>query len=181
MSRIGKKPITIPSGVKVSVSGGKVIAEGSKGKLEFVLPDRITVTLKDNILEVKRDSNQKVHRALHGTARAIITNIIKGVSEGYSKNLEIIGVGYRAQSQGKNLNMQLGFSHPVVYSIPEGIKVETPKPTQIAVSGIDKRLVGQVAAEIRSKLPPEPYKGKGIRYVGEYVRRKLGKAVAKQG
>jgi len=180
MSRIGKRPITIPSGVKVAISGGKVTVEGSKGKLEFILPQRITVTSKDNIVEVKRDSNQKIHRAFHGTVRAIITNMIIGVSEGYKKQLEIIGVGYRAQSQGNNLNMQLGFSHPVVYAIPEGVKIETPKPTQITVSGIDKRLVGQVAAEIRSKLPPEPYKGKGIRYVGEYVRRKLGKAVAKQ-
>jgi len=180
MSRIGKKPIIIPNGVKVVANDRKISVEGPKGKTQMDLPERINVSLKDNTIQVTTDSESKTQRAMHGTVRALIVNMIKGVSEGYTKQLEIVGVGFRAQVQGNILNMQLGFSHPVNFPLPSGIKIETPKQNQIIVSGIDKKLVGQVAADIRRILPPEPYKGKGIRYEGEFVRRKLGKAVAKQ-
>jgi len=180
MSRIGKKLITVPGGVKVTVSERLVVVQGPKGKAELNLPDRIKVQSKENSVEVKRDSDLKIHRALHGTVRALIANMVKGVSEGYSRKLEIVGVGFRAQVQGNNLNLQLGFSHPVNLPLPDGIKAETPKQNQIVITGIDKQSVGQVAADIRRLLPPEPYKGKGIRYEGEFVRRKLGKSVAKQ-
>lgn len=178
MSRIGKRLIQIPEKVKVKIVSGEVFVEGPKGKLEWVLPQGVEVHIEGNQLTVKRLGEEKVHYSMHGLTRAHINNMIKGVNEGYVKNLEIHGVGYRAQAQTKTLNLQLGFSHPVVYLIPEGISVKTPKQTQIIVEGIDKARVGQAAAEIRDFLKPEPYKGKGIRYVGEYVRKKAGKAVA---
>jgi len=178
MSRIGKKVIVIPPEVKIEVREGAISVGGPKGNLTLHLSDRIAVERKDNQLFLKRVSDTKLDNSLHGLYRALIFNMIKGVTEGYLKELEIIGVGFRAQVQGNNLNMQLGFSHPVNFSIPEGIKIETPKPTQIIVKGIDKEKVGEVAAEIRSIYPPEPYKGKGIRYSGEYVKKKIGKAQA---
>ena len=178
MSRIGKKPINILKEVKVEIKGGLIDVEGPKGKLSFRLPDRINLEIKDNQLFIKRISDIKLDRSLHGLCRALIFNMIKGVTDGYSKQLEIVGVGFRAQIQGNNLNMQLGFSHPVNFPIPEGIKIETPKQTQIVVRGIDKEKVGKVASEIRAIYPPEPYKGKGIRYAGEYVKKKIGKAQA---
>lgn len=182
MSRIGKKPITIPNQVKINIADSKISIEGPKGKLEHVLPNAISAELKDILLVVKIESNNTdTAKSLMGTSRAILANMVKGVTEGYSKQLEIVGVGFRAQAQGNNLNMQLGFTHPVVYAVPVGITIETPKPTQIFIKGIDKAKVGQVAAEIRSVMPPEPYKGKGIRYLGEHVRKKLGKAISKQG
>ncbi len=178
MSRIGKKPIQVPDKVKVKIESGKVFAEGPKGKLDWVLPGNVSVKLENSQVIVGRLTEDKKSFSFQGLVRAYVNNMIKGVNEGYVKNLEIHGVGYRAQLQGKALNLQLGFSHPVVYVIPEGISIKTPKPTEIVVEGIDKAKVGEVAAEIRDYLRPEPYKGKGIRYVGEYVRKKAGKAVA---
>lgn len=178
MSRIGKRPIQVPDKIKLKVESGKIFTEGPKGKLDWVLPSGVEIQVNGSELIVKKLKDDKIGNANHGLARAYISNMIKGVGEGYAKQLEIRGVGYRAQAQGKTVSLQLGFSHPVVYNVPEGVTVKTPKPTQIEVEGIDKARVGEVAAEIRDYLKPEPYKGKGIRYVGEYVRKKAGKAVA---
>jgi len=180
MSRIGKKPIDIPDSVKVEIKGNMISVEGPKGRLEHRAGGGIKVSLKDKKLVVERSSDEKKEHSLHGLTRAILSNFIKGVVEGYKKELEIKGVGFKAQTQGKdNLQIALGFSHPVLYHIPEGIIVATPKPTKIVVTGIDNVKVGEVAAEIREYFKPEPYTGKGIRYVGEYVRHKAGKTVAK--
>jgi len=178
MSRIGKKPVEIPKNVKASLDSNKVTIEGPKGKLSMKIHYRLTVEIKDDKLIVARKTDSKLDRSLHGLSRSLVANMVKGVTDGYQKELEIHGVGFRAQVQGKQLNMQLGFSHPINYEIEEGITIETPKPTSIIVKGIDKIKVGEVAAEIRGFYKPEPYKGKGIRYKGEYVRRKAGKAVA---
>jgi large subunit ribosomal protein L6 len=178
MSRIGKKAIFIPKNVKVDHQNGLVTVEGSKGKLTYTIPPSLTLEVNDSQILIKRQSESKIDRSAHGLARALINNMIKGVTDGFSKELEIEGVGFRAQVQGKILNLQLGFSHSINFNIPEGIVIETPKPNQIAVKGIDKSKVGEVAAEIRAFYPPEPYKGKGIHYVGEYIRRKAGKTVA---
>lgn len=178
MSRIGKRPIKIPDKVNVKLSAGKIFVEGPKGKLEWTLPPQVEVKVTETEISVKRLKEDKISSSMHGLTRAYISNLVKGVSEGYVKALEVRGVGYRAQAQGKNINLQLGFSHPILYQIQEGVTVKTPKPTQIVVEGIDRAKVGEVAAEIRDFLKPEPYKGKGIRYTGEYVRKKAGKAVA---
>ncbi len=178
MSRIGKKPIVIPKDVKVEAKDSLVFVEGPKGKLSRSLSGQITLEIKDNQVFVKRAGDTKLDRSLHGLYRALIANMVKGVTEGYSKELEIIGVGFKAAVQGNKLNLQLSFSHPVNFPIPEGIKIETPKPTQIVVRGIDKEKVGEVSHEIRAILPPEPYKGKGIRFAGEYIKKKVGKAQA---
>ncbi|MFH1577634.1 MAG: 50S ribosomal protein L6 [Candidatus Omnitrophota bacterium] len=178
MSRLAKKTITIPTGVKVEFNKDGLIVDGPKGKLSQSFSSNIEIVVKDGIIRILGDFNKQAVKAQAGLSFALISNMIKGVIEGYSKQLEIVGVGYRAQMQGKNLSMQLGFSHPVVFPVPEGIKIEAPKPTQLLVQGIDKQKVGDVAAKIRAIYPPEPYKGKGIRYVGEHVRRKLGKAAA---
>lgn len=178
MSLIGKKIIIIPQGVKIEARDGIVYVEGPKGKLNRSLHDRISLEIKDGQILVKRIGDAKLDKSLHGLFRALIANMVKGVTEGYTKELEIIGVGFKAQIQGNNLNLQLGFSHPVNFSIPEGIKIETPKLTQIIVRGIDKEKVGEVSHEIRAIFPPEPYKGKGIRFVGEYVKKKVGKSQA---
>lgn len=178
MSRIGKKALAIPKEVKIEIKDRVISVTGPKGNLTRVLSDRITAELKDNQLFLKRISDTKLDKSLHGLSRALIFNMIKGVTEGYVKELEIIGVGFRAQVQGNNLNMQLGFSHPVNIPITEGIKIEAPKPTQIVIRGIDKEKVGEIASEIRAVYPPEPYKGKGIRFAGEYVKKKVGKAQA---
>lgn len=178
MSLIGKKPIDIPNNVKVKVTESYVFVEGPKGKLEFRIPFGIQVEISDSKVFVKRNSDNKFYKSLHGLVRSMINNMIIGVNSGYSKELEIQGVGFRGQVQGKSLVLQLGFSHQINYLIPEGITIETPKPTNFVIKGMDKQKVGQVAAEIRNFFRPEPYKGKGIRYVGEYVRKKVGKAVA---
>ena len=178
MSRIGRKPVTIPSSVKVAVAGGEVRVEGPKGKLQFKHHPRMTVSLKDNALSVERPTNIRTDRALHGLTRSLIHNMVRGVTDGYMKQLEIEGVGYKAQISGKKLILNLGFSHPIEYVIPEGIEIKTPKPTQIVVSGVDRQKVGQAAADIRHFHEPEPYKGKGIRYTGEVIRRKQGKTMA---
>lgn len=178
MSRIGKKPILILDKVKVENREGTVFVEGPKGKLTYKIPSLITVSVSDGKVTVGRTSDIKMARALHGLVRALINNMINGVSAGYSKELEIIGVGYRAEIKGKDLVMQLGFTHPVNYSQPDDIKIEVVKQTKIIVQGLDKCRVGQVAAEIRRVRPPEPYKGTGIKYADERIRRKLGKAAA---
>jgi len=178
MSRIGKKPIAIPKDVKIEINGRQVFVQGPKGKLSRILSDRISLEIKENQIFIKRNADTKLDKSLHGLSRALVLNMVKGVTEGYVKELEIIGVGFKAQVQGSSLTMQLGFSHPVNFQIPEGIKIETPKATQIVVRGIDKEAVGEIASEIRKVYPPEPYKGKGVRYVGEYVKKKVGKAQA---
>lgn len=177
MSRIGSKPIPVPSGVEVSVSGSVCTVKGSKGELKNDIPETITVKVDEGQVVVERANDERQSKALHGLIRQLISNNIVGVSEGYTKALEIVGVGYRAQAKGPStLEMALGFSHPVVFEAAEGVTFVTPTQTRIEVSGIDKQLVGQVAANIRKIRKPEPYKGKGIRYEGEYVRRKAGKS-----
>jgi large subunit ribosomal protein L6 len=178
MSRLGKKPVNIPGNVKVAVDKGIVAVEGPKGKLEYNIPLPIKVEVKGSEVRVSRPSDLKEHMSLHGLVRTLISNMIMGVTEGYKKELEIKGVGYKAQAQGPKLTLSLGFSHPVEYQVPEGITAETPKPTIIIIKGIDKVKVGEVAAELRDFHKPEPYKGKGIRYKDEYVRHKAGKTVA---
>lgn len=178
MSRVGKRIIIIPDGVKTQMSGGEITVEGPKGKLRQKCHPNVLIEIKNNEISVKVKSDSAFDKSIHGLTRSLISNMIKGVTEEFSKELEIIGVGFRAQAQNRVLNLKLGFSHPIDFPVPEGITIETPKPNQIKISGIDKHLVGQVAATIRSFYTPEPYKGKGIRYVGEYVRHKAGKAVA---
>ena len=175
MSRVGKRPIPAPSGVTISVKGQDVSVKGPKGALNFRAHDDVEVAFGDGALSVKPRHDTARARALWGTTRAVIANQVKGVSQGFEKSLDMTGVGYRAAMQGKNLQMQLGYSHDIVYTPPEGITIAVPKPTEIKISGIDAQIVGQVAAEIRSYRPPEPYKGKGVRYTGEYIRRKEGK------
>lgn len=175
MSRIGNKHIEIPQGVEVVLEGNTITTKGAKGTLNFTFNAEIGVEVKDNAIHVTRPSDAKHHRALHGTTRAVINNMINGVSNGFTKVLEIQGVGYRAQLQGDTLVVNAGYSHPVNMKLPEGIKVVCPSPTEIQISGCDKQVVGEFAAEIRKIRKPEPYKGKGIRYQGEYVRRKEGK------
>jgi large subunit ribosomal protein L6 len=175
MSRVGKLPIEAPKGVTLSVAGQDVTAKGPKGELKFRAPEEISVAIDGGVVTVKPRSETARARAMWGMSRAIIANNVKGVSEGFEKTLELHGVGYRAAMQGTKLQIQLGFSHDVIYAAPDGIKLESPKPTEIKVSGIDAQVVGQVAAEIRSFRPPEPYKAKGVRYAGERIRRKEGK------
>jgi large subunit ribosomal protein L6 len=175
MSRIGKKPVPIPSGVTANVEGQTVKVKGPKGQLQVVLPEDVTVKMDKGAVKVDPRNETKRARSMWGTSRTLVNNLITGVTKGYEKKLEITGVGYRAALQGKNLQIALGFSHDVIYPIPEGIAITTPKPTEIVVAGIDKQKVGQVAAELRSFRPPEPYKGKGVKYEGEYIFRKEGK------
>ena len=175
MSRIGRRIIPLPEGVTVEVAPGRVTVTGPKGTLEQQISPDMTVDVADGVITIARPTDRPNHRALHGLTRSLVANMVEGVSAGYVKELEIQGVGYRAQAQGKNLELALGYSHPVKYDAPEGIEFEVPQPTQIIVRGIDKQKVGQVAAEIRKLRPPEPYKGKGIRYAGEHVARKVGK------
>ena len=179
MSRIGRKPIAVPAGVTLTIDGSKVTVKGPKGELSRVLSKEMIIELKDGVLTVDRPSEQKDHKALHGLTRTLISNMVVGVTDGFKKNLEIEGVGYRAAKAGDNLNLTLGFSHPVVVEPPTGISIDVPQPNRITVSGIDKEQVGAIAAQIRFYRPPEPYKGKGIRYEGERVLRKVGKAGGK--
>ncbi len=175
MSRIGKKPIPVPDGVTVTIEPEAVHVTGPRGALSERVHRDIDVTLDDGVLTVARPTDRGEHRALHGLTRSLVANMVEGVTQGYTKTLEIQGVGYRAQLKGRNLELALGYSHPVSIEAPEGIEFEVPQPTRIIVKGISKQLVGEVAANIRKKRPPEPYKGKGIRYEGEYVARKVGK------
>ncbi len=177
MSRIGNSPIPIPSGVEINVSGSDLTVKGPKGSLDHALPDVISIEIDDGQATVARANDDRESKALHGLTRSLINNMVIGVSEGFRKDLEIIGVGYRANAKGKDaLELALGFSHPVHVKAPAGIEFDVPEPTKIGVIGIDKQVVGQVAAEIRAYRKPEPYKGKGVRYVGERVIRKAGKA-----
>ncbi len=176
MSRIGKQPIPVPSGVEVKIDGSTVAVKGPKGELSQTFSDVISIEMEDGILVVSRPDDSRTARSLHGLTRTLVSNMVTGVSSGFSKNLEIVGVGYRAAMKGNDIELQLGFSHPVVVIAEPGITFTVPAPTKITVSGIDKQRVGQVAADIRKWRKPEPYKGKGVRYEGEYVRRKLGKA-----
>jgi large subunit ribosomal protein L6 len=175
MSRIGRKPIQIPDGVEIDVQPGAVSVKGPKGELEQNVNRDMTVAIDDGTLTVSRPTDRGDHRALHGLTRSLIANMVEGVTDGFERRLEIQGVGYRANLKGKNLEMALGYSHPVSIEAPEGIEFEVPQPTRIVIKGSSKQQVGQVAAVIRKQRPPEPYKGKGIRYEGEYVARKVGK------
>ena len=175
MSRIGKKAVPIPSGVTANVEGQTVKVKGPKGALQLVLHDDIIAKMEAGGVKVDPRSETKRARSQWGTARTLVANLMSGVTKGFERKLEITGVGYRAQAQGKNLNLALGYSHDVTYAVPEGIQIQTPKPTEIVISGIDKQMVGQVAAEIRRWRPPEPYKGKGVKYAGEFIFRKEGK------
>jgi large subunit ribosomal protein L6 len=178
MSRIGKKSIVIPEKVKLDVSEtGSIKVEGPKGKLEWILPDSIKLRIDGKKAVLARDTETRAVKALHGLSRSLVYNMVVGVSQGFQKSLEIHGVGFRAQVQGKNLNLSIGFSHPVVFSIPDGIRITVQESTKLLIEGIDKQMVGQVAADIRAYYPPEPYKGKGIRYTGEQILRKEGKTV----
>ena len=176
MSRVGKAPIELPSGVEVTVNDTVVSVKGPKGDLSETLDSRITTAVDDGVVTLTRADEERETRALHGLSRALVNNMVIGVFEGYQKELTAVGVGYRAALKGKTLELQVGFSHPVTVEAPDGIEFEVPEPTKIFVRGIDKQLVGQVAANVRAVRPPEPYKGKGIRYVDEHVRRKAGKA-----
>lgn len=178
MSRIGRKPVTIPKGVTVTTKDGSVVVKGPKGELSVKVHPDITVELKSQEVLLTRKTDEKKQKALHGLSRALIQNMVRGVTEGYQKKLEIVGVGYRAEMKGSNLNLVVGYSHPILFAPPVSIRIETPTPTNITISGPDKQLVGLVAAKIRSFRQPEPYKGKGIKYEGEYIRRKAGKAAA---
>jgi len=181
MSRIGKQPIAVPSEVEVSVDGSRVVVKGPKGQLELGFHPDMRIKLEDGTIRVERPSDERTHRSLHGLTRSLIANMVEGVTNGYEKRLEIVGVGYRAQLKGQDLELALGFSHPVPVEAPQGIEFEVPAPTRIVVRGIDKQQVGEVAANIRKIRKPEPYKGKGIRYEGEYVRKKAGKAAKGAG
>jgi large subunit ribosomal protein L6 len=179
MSRIGRKPIPVPKNVTATVEGQTVKVKGPKGELERRLHASMAISLDDGSIVVQRPSDEPNHRALHGLTRTLVANMVDGVTKGYSKQLEIVGVGYKAETRPYGLQLALGFSHPIEYRAPKGIKLTAPQPTQITIEGADKELVGQVAAELRSLRPPEPYKGKGIKYQGEQIRRKAGKAGAK--
>lgn len=181
MSRIGRKPVPVAKGVKIDRKDGKLTVIGPKGQLTANIPASIGVELKDNEIIVTRSSDIKTQKALHGTWRAHIANMMHGVTDGFTRKLEIVGVGYKAEVKGKKLLLTLGYSHPILFAPPAEIKVETPIPTNIIITGIDRQLLGQVASKIRSFRPPEPYKGKGIKYEGEYIRRKAGKAAATAG
>src|SRR5215203_3722321 len=175
MSRIGRRPIEVPEAVTVELAPGRVAVKGPKGELDQRLAPEMRVEQEDGTVTVQRPTDRGEHRALHGLTRSLIANMVEGVTDGFEKRLQIQGVGYRARLQGKVLELAVGYSHPVSIPAPEGIEFEVPQPTEVVVRGIDKQLVGEVAARIRKQRPPEPYKGKGIRYAGEYVRRKVGK------
>jgi large subunit ribosomal protein L6 len=175
MSRIGKQPIVVPQGVTVAVRGAAVTVEGPKGKLAHTVPPHVSVTLEGNTLSVNRSSDQRPVRALHGLTRALLNNMVRGVKDGFERKLEIVGIGYRAQIQGRNLSLALGYSHPVVFPLPEGIQADVDRQVSITLRGADKALLGQVAAQLRALRKPDPYKGKGIKYAEEHIRRKVGK------
>ena len=181
MSRIGRMPITVPAGVTVNVAEGNVVTvKGPKGELTRALRSEMNISMEGNVITVSRPSDEKLHRSLHGLTRTLLSNMITGVTDGYKKELEVNGVGYRCNKDGKNLVMNLGYSHPVIIPEIEGINIEVPAPNKVIISGCDKQMVGQFAAEVREKRPPEPYKGKGIKYVDEVIRRKVGKTGGKK-
>ncbi|MFN2582085.1 MAG: 50S ribosomal protein L6 [Candidatus Dormibacteria bacterium] len=176
MSRIGKLPITVPAGVDVTLTGSHLSVKGTRGTLERSLPPAMRISVEGGVITVERPTNTTTHRSLHGLTRTLVNNMVEGVSRGFTRDLDLVGVGFRAAKQGNDLVLTLGYSHPIRYSPPEGVNIDVPAPTQIAISGVDKELVGQVAAKIRSFRKPEPYKGKGILYRGEQLRRKAGKS-----
>jgi large subunit ribosomal protein L6 len=176
MSRIGRRPITLPSGVEVTVTGSHIAVSGSRGRLERSLPPAMTVAVSGGVVEVERPTDSTRHRSLHGLTRTLVANMVEGVSTGFSRQLDLVGVGFRAAKQGSDVVLSLGYSHPIRYTPPEGVTIEVPAPTQITISGANKEIVGQVAAKIRSFRKPEPYKGKGVLYRGEKLRRKAGKS-----
>jgi large subunit ribosomal protein L6 len=175
MSRVGKKPVLVPAGVSARLDGHTVAVKGAKGELKFTASDEVNVKVEGNLISIDPRGDSKRAQAMWGTARSVIQNLVVGVTKGFEKKLEINGVGYKAAVAGKNLQLSLGFSHDVIYPIPAGVTIVTPKPTEITIAGIDKRQVGQIAAEIRAFRPPEPYKGKGVKYVDEFIFRKEGK------
>lgn len=179
MSRIGKKPLPIPSNVEVTIEGGEVRVKGPKGEMRRDVHPDMTVTMEEGVVVVQRPSDSRQHRSLHGLTRALLGNMVEGVTTGFTRALELHGVGYKAEASSTGIKLLVGYSHPVEYQAPDGVQLTVESPTQVRVAGIDKEKVGQVAAEIRKVRPPEPYKGKGIRYVGEHVRRKAGKTGAK--
>ena len=179
MSRIGKNPITVPSGVTITIDGNRVTVKGPKGELSRTIPADMLVSQESGTVTVNRPSDDPKHKALHGLSRTLVANMVEGVTKGFSKQLDIVGVGYKAEARPYGLQLALGFSHAVEYKAPQGIKLSAPVPTQIIIEGANKEVVGQVAAELRSLRPPEPYKGKGIKYAGEQIRRKAGKAGGK--
>lgn len=179
MSRIGRKPVTVPAGVEITLDGRRITVKGPRGTLSRELPEGITVAQQDGEINVTRPSDEPQHRALHGLTRTLVSNMVEGVTKGFQRQLDIVGVGYRAETKPYGLFLALGYSHPIEYKAPEGIKLTATTPTQIIIDGANKEMVGQVAAEIRRLRPPEPYKGKGIKYAGEVVRRKAGKAGGK--
>jgi large subunit ribosomal protein L6 len=179
MSRIGKNPISVPSGVTITLDGNRITVKGPKGELSRVIPADMLISQESGTVTVNRPSDDPKHKALHGLSRTLIANMVEGVTKGFSKQLDIVGVGYKAEARPYGLQLALGFSHAVEYKAPQGIKLSAPAPTQIIVEGANKEIVGQVAAELRSLRPPEPYKGKGIKYAGEQIRRKAGKAGGK--
>lgn len=179
MSRIGKLPVTVPNGVTVTQSGNRITVKGPRGELSRSLPEAITVSQENGTLVVTRPSDEAAHRALHGLTRSLVNNMVEGVTKGFQKTLEIVGVGYKAETRPYGLQLALGYSHPIEYRAPAGIKLTATNPTTVVVDGSDKEVVGQVAAEIRGMRPPEPYKGKGVKYQGETIRRKAGKAGGK--
>jgi len=179
MSRIGKLPVKIPSGVTVKIDGNHIAVKGPRGELSRTLPAEMTVAQQDDTIVVSRPSDETLHKSLHGLSRTLVANMVEGVTKGYTRQLEIIGVGYKAEVKPYGLLLALGYSHPIEVRAPEGIKLTAPQPTQVTIEGADKEKVGQVAAEIRLLRPPEPYKGKGIKYAGEHIRRKAGKAAGK--
>lgn len=181
MSRIGRKPIPLRKGVIIEKNESNLKVKGPKGELFAQFPNNLGIEIKENEIVITRPSDEKKVKALHGTWRALTNNMIQGVLEGFVRKLEIVGVGYKAEIKGKKIQIALGYSHPILFEAPEGVKIEVPQPTNIIISGIDKQLVGQVAAKIRSFRPPEPYKGKGVKYESEYIRRKAGKAAATAG
>jgi len=175
MSRIGKKPIPVPAGVSVAMDGQTVRVEGPKGKLSQAVPAGVSVSLESNVLTVGRESDHRDVRALHGLTRSLLANMVHGVKDGFERKLDIVGIGYRAQLQGKNLQLALGYSHPVIFPLPDGVQAEVERQVSITLRGADKALLGQVAAKLRALRKPDPYKGKGIKYAGEHIRRKVGK------
>ncbi len=175
MSRIGKKPIPVPQGVKIALEGTTVRAEGPKGKLSQVIPSELSVSMESNVLTVARSSDHRTVRALHGLTRSLLANMVQGVKDGFERKLEIVGIGYRCQLQGKALQLALGYSHPVIFPLPDGIQAEVDRQVSITLRGADKALLGQTAAKLRALRKPDPYKGKGIKYADEHIRRKVGK------
>jgi large subunit ribosomal protein L6 len=176
MSRIGKLPITVPGGVEVTLTGSHIIVTGSRGTLERSLPPSMIIEVSDGVISVRRPTETTTHRSLHGLTRTLVANMVEGVSQGFSRQLDLVGVGFRAAKQGNDLVLSLGYSHPIRYTPPDGVTIDVPVPTQVSVSGTNKEMVGQVAAKIRSFRKPEPYKGKGVMYRGEVIRRKAGKS-----